>query len=245
MFHSTGRSRRLPRRSEAKAGEAAPTFRSKKSLHALTLIELLVVLAVALIFAALFFGLNGQPAAVLRARRVTCLFNLKQIGLAENSWAADHAGNFPMQVSETNGGTMEFTTGTNAFRHFQVLSNYLSWTLNLHCPSDQPRFSENTNFALLNNFNLSYFVSLDATKGSKQVLLSGDRNLTDGVPLKNGIMSVTANRPVKWTAELHNKAGNILLADGSAQQVDTTALQSNIVSAGAFTNHLLMPILGP
>jgi prepilin-type processing-associated H-X9-DG protein len=222
------------------------TLSHSKQNRATTLLELIVVLAVAAFFALLFFNLHATPAAQLRARRVTCLFNLKQIGLAEKSWADDHGGNYPMQVSETNGGTMELITGANAFRHFQVLSNELTKPYVLHCPSDNSRpYSDTTNFALLNNSRLSYFVSLDAVKGNASVLLAGDRNLTDNAPLKNGIIAVTANRPVKWTTELHNKAGNILLADGSAQKVDITGLQSNIVSAGAFTNRLLMPVLGP
>ena len=36
-----------------------------------------------------------------------CENNLKQVGLAYTIWAEDNGGKYPMQLSETNGGTME------------------------------------------------------------------------------------------------------------------------------------------
>jgi prepilin-type processing-associated H-X9-DG protein len=78
-----------------------------------------------------------------------------------------------------------------------------------------------------------------------QAILSGDRNLTNNTSIRNGILTLTTNRPAGWTAEIHNKVGNLLLADGSVQQVSSTGLRTAIVNTSAFTNRLLMPILGP
>jgi prepilin-type processing-associated H-X9-DG protein len=44
---------------------------------------------------------------------------------------------------------------------------------------------------------------------------------------------------------MHNKVGNIALADGSVQQVSITGLQMSVASTGAASNRLQMPILAP
>ena len=95
--------------------------------RAITLIELLVVLAVLAVVGA--FVLND--AAVNRnvrnrAIRFQCVNNLKAIGNVFRVWADDNNGSYPMSVSQTNGGTREFITGPNAWRHFQVMSKRTS-----------------------------------------------------------------------------------------------------------------------
>ena len=63
-----------------------------------------------------------------------------------------------MAVSTDKGGTMEFNTGADTFRHFQVMSNELSTPRILICPADTRAITNN--FARLNNQNVSYFVGL-------------------------------------------------------------------------------------
>src|SRR6185437_8608040 len=130
------------------------------------------------------------------------------IGLACRVWEGDHGDNYPMATSETNGGTMEFTTGPNEWRHFQVMSNELSTPWVLFCPAetDRHRFRA-TNFVWLNNSNINYFIGVDANENNPQLILSGDRNLTNGTPIKNGILELTSNQLVGWTAEMHHQIG--------------------------------------
>src|SRR5437763_884547 len=91
----------------------------KRKINALTLIELLFVIAVlALVVTILLPGLSRPHA---HAPRQQCVYNLKQIGLAFRTWALDHEERFPMQVSETNGGTMELVANGLAYMHFQVI----------------------------------------------------------------------------------------------------------------------------
>jgi prepilin-type processing-associated H-X9-DG protein len=151
-----------------------------------------------------------------------------------------------MAISETNGGTMEFT-GANAWRHFQIMSNELSTPRILWCPTEtDPNRFRGTNFIWLNNSNLSFFVGVDVSNDlNPQMILSGDRNITNGLPIKNGILEVGSNSPAGWTAEMHNKVGNILLADGSVQQVSGAGLRSTIGNTSIATNRLQMPVLGP
>src|ERR1043166_9248944 len=110
------------------------TFLSIKRSRAMTLIELLVVLAVLALLA--IFLLQQAPLGKEKAMRLTCVSNLRQTGMAFRVWEGDNNDKYPMQVPGTNGGTMEFITGPNAFRHFQVMSNELNTPVVLFCPSD-------------------------------------------------------------------------------------------------------------
>lgn len=216
-----------------------------KQERGLTLLEIAVVVAVLFILAAIFLPslLTREPA---RALRIECVNNLKQDGLAFRIWEGDHGNRYPMSEHETNGGTLDFTTGPNEFRHFQIMSNELETPKVLICPeeSDRNRFCA-TNFINVGNSNLSYFVGVDATENYPSMILSGDHNITNGIAIRNGLLELTTNRLAGWTAEMHNKIGNLLLADGSVQEVDTSGLRKVLASTGVETNRLQMPVLEP
>jgi hypothetical protein len=220
------------------------SLRNQRELG-LTLIELFVVLAV-LTACGIFFALQPDRNGKARAYRIQCVNNLKQIGLATRVWEGDHADKFPMSLADTNGGTMSFVTGPNEWRHFQVMSNELSTPKLLLCPTDSDSLRAwATNFSKLSNSNLSYFVGVDSSEADPQGLLSGDRNITNGTPIRNGILELTTNSPAGWTDEMHRKVGNLTLADGSVQQVSGAGLRNAIENTGVFTNRLQMPILNP
>ncbi len=106
----------------------------------MTLIELFVVLVVVGWITVLFMTrFQDYKSARERQLRFQCINNLKQVGLAFRVWEGDHGDKYPMAVSETNGGTMEFITGQNAFRHFLAMSNELSTPKILVCPADWMR----------------------------------------------------------------------------------------------------------
>jgi hypothetical protein len=74
----------------------------------------------------------------------------------------------------------------------------------------------------------SYFISFDADERDPNGFLSGDRNITGGSP-SNGFLRVFTPKSVAgWTAELHNRAGNVGLSDGSVQQVTVQTLQNQV-----------------
>src|SRR5215472_13254462 len=159
----------------------------------MTLIEVLVVLVVLTIL--MLIILPAQPHRIARALRIQCVNNLKQTGLAYHVWEGDHGDQYPMAVSETNGGSMEFTTGPNAFRHYLVMSNELSTPRILVCPADSGAnrfYATNWN---IGNSNISYFVGVDAKEAFVTTFLSGDRNITNGSPLKNWLLELTTNSP--------------------------------------------------
>jgi prepilin-type processing-associated H-X9-DG protein len=208
-----------------------------KRNHGMTLIELFVIVVVLALLAAALFP--AMMRAKDRAMRISCTGCLKNMGLSFRIWEGDHTNNFPMMVPQTNGGTMEFTSGPNVFRHFQVMSNELSNPILLICPADSR--VRTTDFAQLSNSNISYFVGVDANETNPQMILSGDHNITNGTPLKNSILEATTNFASGWTAEMHNKVGNILLADGSVQQMNTSGLRKLVENTGLATNRLQMP----
>jgi len=102
--------------------------------------------------------------AKLRAEpsiQISCVNNLKQIGLAFREWSLDNADRFPCNVSTNTGGSMEFCVvggdgfDRNAARHFRVMSNELSTPKILVCPQDKAR-KPAADFANLQVGNVTY-----------------------------------------------------------------------------------------
>jgi type II secretory pathway pseudopilin PulG len=197
-----------------------------------TLVALLVIIAVLAILAAML--LPALAAARKKARRINCVNNLKQCGLAFRIWEGDNGDKYPMDVSTDKGGTMEFTDGANTFRHFQVMSNELSTPKILICPADTRVAAGN--FVRLENQNVSYFVGLDASDEFPQRFLDGDRNLTGDTEPENGILKLVPGQPVSWTEQIHVNQGNLGLADGSVQQLSNLGLRNALQNSGAPTN---------
>ena len=199
---------------------------------AFTLVALLVIVAVLAILAAML--LPALAGAHDRARRIQCVNNLKQCGLAFRIWEGDNGDKLPMDVPLAKGGTKEFDTGADTFRHFQVMSNELSTPKILICPADTRSVADN--FARLKNQNVSYFVGLEANDANPQRFLDGDRNLTSDNAPQNGILKLVPGGPVSWTTAIHNNQGNVGLADGSVQQYSSSALHEALRNSGDPTN---------
>ncbi len=218
--------------------------------RAFTKMEAVVVVAVLMVLAICYvWSKQGKDAA----RRIACVGNQKQIGIAFRIWARDHQDQYPMLISTNAGGTMEFVGGPDTFRHFQVMSNELNTPRILHCPSEsksgrkwstyfgRPRAGVAGEIPFAGNTNLSYFVGVDATDLQPQRLLSGDRNVTNDWPVRGGLLELTTNRPVGWTREIHVRQGNVSLADGSVRHWDSPGLQQGLQDSGVATNRLAMP----
>src|ERR1035437_9232661 len=101
------------------------------SRRGMTKIEVLVVIALIAVLAAML--LPALAKAKRRSSHIGCVGSLKQIALAFYTWAVDNGDKFPMQLSVTNGGTMELIASGNAFVHFQIMSNELTTTKSFVC----------------------------------------------------------------------------------------------------------------
>lgn len=219
----------------------------------LTLLEALIVIAV---FVLLVFLILPMLAREHPAKRINCVNNLKNVGLALRIFSTDHGGSFPMDLSITNAGTREWLTDeTQLWRHWLALSNELSIPKMLLCPADTNRqphqpFLGNrrplTWNQMSNNSHLSYFLGLIAREDQPQSCLAGDRNLTtNGVPFGPGRLVLTTNLVLGYTAKIHVQSGNLLLGDGSVQQVSNRRLNEAWCAAetnsGLTTNVWLVP----
>ena len=90
-----------------------PRF-SNQTNHAMTLVEVLVVIVVVLVVLLVTLLLPALHQAKMKAQLISCNGNLKGIGLSFRVWGGDHGDKSPMQISVTNGGTMELAKGNNA-----------------------------------------------------------------------------------------------------------------------------------
>jgi prepilin-type N-terminal cleavage/methylation domain-containing protein/prepilin-type processing-associated H-X9-DG protein len=194
-----------------------PRFSNQRN-QAMTLVEVLVVIAMLAILAAMLLPANtGGPR---KARRINCVNNLKQISIAYYVWASDNNGKFPMEVSMTNGGTMELVAnGKNAWLNFLVMSNELNTPRILYCTADADH-AYAAKFSSDLQSSVSYFVGLNAATNYPHSFLSGDDNFEiNGVPVKSGLLQLSTNHATAWTAARHMFTGNIGFADGSVQQL--------------------------
>jgi hypothetical protein len=210
-----------------------------------TLRDLVVVIA-ALVVLGLFL-VPALQRANQKSMRITCICNLKQIGTAYRIWANDNGDQFPASAPQTNGGWNDFLNRTDAsayaWMNYAMMSNELGQSpLILVCPSDE-RKPANYFSNFIANTNLSYFVGVNANDTYPQSLLGGDRNLGPGTtpdpeygfsPTNGRGNDVVINGPVCWSLKMHSRGnpagcGNIMLGDGSAQQVTSGNLYGNWV----------------
>jgi hypothetical protein len=193
--------------------------------RAFTVIDLLIVLAT-LGLMGILLPFLARPRCYGGAR-INCISNLKQIGLSMRMFSNDHNDKFPWLVSTNEGGSLEYKTSTQAFRHFAAVSNEINSPRVLVCREDRQkqRLTDWTNFS---NLNLSYFAGFDADEGKPNTILSGDRSLLIDNTNFQGLVTATTNSTINIARGIHTEGINIGLGDGSAQQMTVDALRIQI-----------------
>jgi type II secretory pathway pseudopilin PulG len=225
-----------------------PTLNQRPT--AFTLIELLAVVVVITVVASVLLPAGSSK---LKAQRIICLNNLKEIGTAYRLWAGDHDGHTPALESASRGGWSDLLAnadqGTNCWTNYAILADALGRSPKLViCPADDrsaaQEFVTNTAqydlhaYYFRNNSNLSYFVGVSANTNSPLSLLAGDRNLGDGTVPDSGYgfspasgegndVAVAIAGPVSWSLKMHsarNAAGSgTILLGDGSVQAVTSA----------------------
>jgi hypothetical protein len=218
---------------------------SHQKTAALTMMEIFVVIVVLFVLAALLlYTRSHRPDTNLRqeVRQINCINDLKLIAVAFRVWEGNHGDKYPMQISVTNGGTMELANGRNAWINFSAMSNELSIPKVLICPADTDKIAA-TNFTTdFDNSKISYFINLDADNTNPQMFLSGDDNFAiGGVPVKSGLLQFSPSIPISWTTARHHFSGEIVLTDGSVNPSSNNTLTNLIQQTAIATNRLAIP----
>ena len=173
---------------------------------------------------------------------------------------ADASGGASSHVGvRTVAGTQLASKGV--FGMFLVMSNELNTPKIVICPSEQNSTRQiATSFGgigganavpFTNDLNVSYFVGVDSQDTFPQMFLTGDHNLGDGVANSGPAPTfyqdgVVANQKFfvsmgtnyanglgpTWMDNMHQKQGNVGLADGSVQGFSRSKLQEGLKNTG-------------
>ena len=219
---------------------------SSRGERALTLTEVMFVV-VALVVIALIW-LSTLPGARARAERQKCHNIQRSIGLGFRVFANDNDENFPFAVSNS----LAFGNVTQAWVHFQTMSNEMSSARILLCPADRDRLPNiksdfaagASGLATAGNAAVSFAPSLDADATLPKAILLLDRNLvTNAFNLRGKVFLAYSNRPPEWDQQMHNACGNAALLDGSVQQVSNAGLAEQVRRQDIATNRVLLPLI--
>lgn len=212
---------------------------------AFTRIELIVAIIVTLVLVSIFVSImTTNPTA----RRIACLNNLKGIGTDYRIWQGDQADRIPVEQRKSLGGWGELFTNTdegpNCWFHYALMGKELGLDPKLLvCPTDERRPAKDFKTDFKDNTHLSYFVGVSAGGAYPQSIQGGDRNLGPGtVPDpdygyspksgKGNDVAIPISGSVSWSLRMHSSgntagAGNILMGDGSGQQVSSAGFSQN------------------
>ena len=172
---------------------------------------------------------------------------------------ADASGGSSSHLTIARAATAVQNNSKGAFAHFLVQSNELNTPKILFCPSEPdsgrltastfagtvPAGSANTT-PFTNDYNISYFVGVDSMDTFPQMFLTGDHNLGSGNPptamyaplgstttrLSLGTNTTSATQGPGWLDNMHQKQGNVGLADGSVQAFSRSRLLEALRNSG-------------
>lgn len=122
------------------------------------------------------------------------------------------------------GSTSAFTNSGTVHQHYQALSRDIQNPKNLTCPADIR--SASTNWATLNDSNISYFINFDSTGTRPTRVAFGDRLFTSTAAPTNNLHILSTNATYQWEKRIHGGLGGVSFTDGSVRMLSQQDLQS-------------------
>ena len=180
-------------------------------------------------------------AARDHAKLIQCTTKNKEVWLAFTIFANEHGDKMPPSLPSSLGGSAEFASSSEIYRHFLAVSNQLGSPSKLVCPTDSRRAA--ADWSAFRNDHLSFFLTLDFDERNGGGLAMGDRHLASP-GISNASLTLASNSVVSWSNKLHGeRVGNLTMADGQVLQSWEPELRKNVLSSltNAPTNHLVFP----
>jgi prepilin-type processing-associated H-X9-DG protein len=173
-----------------------------------------------------------------QGERVSCLNNLRQLGVGWHSWAKENSNQPPWYVMPADGGTK--TIGI-PYVHFLIISNYVVSPMVMVCPTDTIKipardFSDDPNrgFRSTNfqNNAVGYFIGTENVMDDPRPIMAGDRNVPGTLVGNCGAARFPTARLANgfWLKGSHNAGmGNLLFCDGSARTVNDAGIRQAVM----------------
>jgi len=205
-------------------------FKNRKT-NGFTLVELLVVIGIVAILAGV--SLSYLSSAMNRARTAKCSGNLRSIGVALLSFAADNDGSFPEAGGYITYGTVD-KGGTGKPGWTEQLNPYIPTSVNPNqvykCPDSSSLIPRNVKYAYFLGAHAGMAadhgysaVSLLRTHAASQLILAGDiafdSNLAEDDADKDDYTQDPAFNGNSGAIRIHQGTVNILFADGHIENL--------------------------
>ena len=211
-----------------------------------TLIELLVVIAIIAILAAILFPVFAKARE--KARQTSCLSNVKQIVLAQLSYAQDYDEAF---LSGRASGVCMFGH-THQDAAPANINDYNSWAEHIipytknsqifRCSSQVwGTCTSGTGAAYINNaYGYNYDGCVGQSLGNFQYPAETMivQDMTDTFVISSTNTAATAISQMGAGLTRHNEGANVGFVDGHAKWLAGSTIKGNLPAAGVWTNYL-------